>query len=122
MTTLTNAGIAGKTTAWQQLLNLCRDPRHHCAVVLAVNAGLAACAASEPFALTLLLHLALLPVNAWRLLRACRFVVPAARRGGVQALQRHAEAIRFASNARRDADQTVRLARPAPGGAMQRQA
>lgn len=105
-----------------RLAAACRDPRHHCAVVLVVNAGLAACAASEPFALTLMLHLALLPVNAWRLLRACRVSVPVAPRGGVQALQHHAEAILLASSARRGALQTVRLARPVPGETVQRQA
>ena len=57
----------------------CRDPRHHCALVLAVNAGLIACAATEPSTSTLLLHLALLPVNAWRLRQALRAGAPAQR-------------------------------------------
>lgn len=55
-----------------RVLAACRDPRHHCAVVLAANAGLVACAAVEPFTPALLLHLVLLPVNAWRLLQAMR--------------------------------------------------
>ena len=50
----------------------CRDPRHHCALVLAANAGLVACGAAEPFTAALALHLVLLPFNAWRLLNALR--------------------------------------------------
>ena len=99
-----------ESPALQRLLALCRDPRHHCAVVLAVNAGLAVCAAAEPFAPTLLLHLALLPVNAWRLLRACHASAAPAPRAGVQALQRQAEAHRCARAAARGTLQTVRLA------------
>ena len=55
-----------------RLAAACRDPRHHCTLVLAVNAGLVACAAAEPFTAALALHLVLLPVNAWRLLHALR--------------------------------------------------
>jgi hypothetical protein len=47
--------------------------------VLAVNASLAACAATEPFTPTLLLHLTLLPINAWRLWQALRAGAPARR-------------------------------------------
>jgi hypothetical protein len=94
----------------QQLVALCRDPRHHCALVLAVNAGLALCAAAEPFAPTLLLHLALLPVNTWRLLRACRTAAAAAPRDGVEALQRRAAEIRCAPATARGSLKTVRLA------------
>lgn len=55
-----------------RLAAACRDPRHHCALVLAANAGLVVCAAAEPFTPALALHLALLPINAWRLLQALR--------------------------------------------------
>ena len=53
-----------------RLFAVCRDPRHHCALVLLANAGLVVCAAAEPFSPALALHLMLLPVNAWRLLQA----------------------------------------------------
>jgi hypothetical protein len=66
-------------TLTSRLAAACRDPRHHCALVLAVNASLAACAATEPFTPTLLLHLALLPINAWRLRQALRVGAPAQR-------------------------------------------
>jgi len=55
-----------------RLAATCRDPRHHCALVLAVNAGLVACGAAEPFTAALALHLVLLPFNAWRLAHALR--------------------------------------------------
>jgi hypothetical protein len=62
-----------------RLAAACRDPRHHCALVLAVNAGLVACGVAEPFTPALALHFLLLPFNAWRLLNALRTGSPARR-------------------------------------------
>lgn len=64
---------AGATTRVRRLVAALRDSRCHCSVVLAANAGLAFYSASEPFTGALVLHLVLLPFNAWRLLQAsCR--------------------------------------------------
>lgn len=55
-----------------RLAAACRDPRNHCALVLAANAGLVACGATGPFTPALALHLVWLPLNAWRLWNALR--------------------------------------------------
>jgi hypothetical protein len=59
-----NAALAARLAA------ACGDPRHHCALVLAANAAVVACGASEPCTPALVLHLLLLPFNTWRLARA----------------------------------------------------
>lgn len=103
----------------------CRDPRHHCALVLAVNSGLVACAAAEPFSAALALHLMLLPFNAWRLLhalrsgaaaqRATRPVAGASCTPTVVAVRQRAESMRAPAFESMAAMQTVRLSpRPAP--------
>jgi hypothetical protein len=93
------------------------DPRHHCALVLAVNAGLAACAATEPSTRALLLHLALLPVNAWRLRQALRLGSPA-RRLPVAMLKADVPALRLQAAAMRcpafDASRTIQTIRLSP--------
>jgi hypothetical protein len=71
MPTKTTADVRHPTLTARLSATL-RDPRHYCALVLAVNAGLVACAAGEPGTPTLLLHLALLPINGWRLRQALR--------------------------------------------------
>ena len=70
--TTTTARQARPPALTTRLAAMCRDPRSYCALVLAANAGLVACAAAEPFTAALLLHLVLLPFNAWRLLLALR--------------------------------------------------
>ena len=91
------------------------DPRHHCALALAVNAGLVACGAVEPFTPALALHLVLLPFNAWRLVHALR-AAPAARpstlatpKGGVAVTQERARSLRCAAFDPMATMQTVRL-------------
>ena len=59
-------------TLTSRLMATCGDQRTHCALVLAANVGLVSCAAAEPFTLALVLHLVLVPLNAWRLVRALR--------------------------------------------------
>ncbi len=98
-----------------RLAAACSDPRHHRALVLAANAGLVACAAAEPFTPSLALHLALLPINAWRLLSALRQgspSVPAAdesRRTDVAIARMKAESMRSPAYDARVTLQTVRL-------------
>ena len=97
----------------------CRDPRHHCALVLATNAGLVACGATEPFTAALALHLMLLPFNAWRLLNALRTGSSARRparplasetaMADVVAARQRAESMRCPAFDAMAAMQTVRL-------------
>jgi len=70
MTTKTTDRQSRTPTVATRLIAACRDPRHHCAVVLVANAGLVSCGAAGPFTAALALHLVLLPINAWRLLQA----------------------------------------------------
>jgi hypothetical protein len=100
-----------------RLAMACRDPRHHCALVLAVNAGLVACGATEPFTPALVLHLMLLPFNAWRLVHALRTGSPtrrlpaATRKADVPALRLQAAAMRCPAF---DASRTIQTIRLSP--------
>jgi hypothetical protein len=99
---------------------VCRDPRHHCALVLAANAGLVACGATEPLTPALVLHLILLPFNAWRLANALRAAastrrLPAATfKADVLASRARAAAMRAPAFDASGTQATIRLsARPA---------
>jgi hypothetical protein len=98
-----------------RLATACRDPRHHCALVLAVNAGLVACAAAEPFTAALALHLVLLPFNAWRLVHAlragssARLLATTTARADVVAARHKAESMRCPVFDAMAPMQTVRL-------------
>ena len=98
-----------------RLAAACRDPRHHCALVLAVNAGLVACAAAEPFTAALALHLVLLPFNAWRLLHALRTgssprpLAASTVRADMLATRQRVESMRFPAFDAMATMQTVRL-------------
>lgn len=103
-----------------RLAAACRDPRHHCALVLAANAGLVACGAAEPCTAALALHLVLLPFNAWRLLPALRtgssailsarpLAAVAAARAGRVATRQTVESMRCARFDEMATLQTVRL-------------
>jgi hypothetical protein len=100
-----------------RLPSACRDPRHHCGLVLATNAGLVACGTAEPFTLPLALHLMLLPFNAWRLPQALR-AGPSSRRLPVATLLADVPALRLQAAAMRcpafDASRTIQTIRLSP--------
>jgi hypothetical protein len=100
-----------------RLASACRDPRHHCALVLAANAGLVACGAAEPFTPALVLHLVLLPFNVWRLAQALR-AGPSSRRLAVSTLKADVPALRLQAAAMRspafDASRTIQTIRLSP--------
>lgn len=111
------------STLVMRLAAACRDTRHHCALVLAVNTGLVACGAAEPFTAALALHLVLLPFNAWRLLLALRAGRPshalaaAMKREDTMATRQRVESMRYSAFNATATMQTVRLS---PRGAMPR--
>jgi hypothetical protein len=104
-------------TLTSRLVAVCRDPRNHCALVLAANAGLVACGAAEPFTLSLALHLMLLPFNGWRLAQALR-AGPSSRRLPVATLKADVPALRLQAAAPRcpafHASRTIQTIRLSP--------
>jgi hypothetical protein len=106
---------ADTTALIMRLAAACRDPRHHCALVLAANAGLVACGAAEPFTPALALHLVLLPFNLWRLLHAMRAspsvsrVSAAKAKSDLASTRQRVESMRCAALDARATMQTVRL-------------
>jgi hypothetical protein len=98
-----------------RLVAVCSDPRNHCALVPAANVGLACCAAAEPFTPALVLHFALVPFNAWRLVRALRAGPPARRlpqgpiRTPVPSSRPKATTMRYPAFDARNAIPTIRL-------------
>jgi hypothetical protein len=104
-------------TLTTRLAAVCRDPRHHCALVLAANAGLVVCGATEPLTPALVLHLMLLPFNAWRLVHALRTGSPTrrlpatTRKADVPAFRLQAAAMRCPAF---DASRTIQTIRLSP--------
>ncbi len=111
------------STLMMRLAAACRDTRHHCALVLAVNTGLVACGAAEPFTVALALHLVLLPFNAWRLLLALRAgrsshtLLAATKRGDTMATRQRVASMRCPAF---DATATMQTVRLSPRDALPR--